>query len=111
MVKCYFCYKADTESYWEYYCESCIKIKQFCKLIGSDKLCKSLQFKVNDEKLKKLTDEEMAEEKEEEEPAEAPELKDRHKGVKGLDPEATAEKVKSGPQKTRKSLRLDPKGQ
>ena len=51
MVKCYFCYKNDTPSYWQYYCESCMKVKQFCKLIGSEKLCKSLQFKIKDSEL------------------------------------------------------------
>ena len=38
MVKCYFCLKTETESYWSYYCKYCIKIKQFCKAFGSEKI-------------------------------------------------------------------------
>jgi len=81
MVKCYFCYRNETTSYWDYYCESCTKVKQFCKLIGSEKLCKSLQFKINDEKLGTLSNSVLEEE------------------------------AKSDPQKPRKSPRLNQNNQ
>ena len=94
MTKCYFCYKNECPSYWDYYCESCVKIKQFCKLIGSEKLCKSLQFKINDEKLKKFTDAEMQTDPIEDDP---------NVGYAESDPAAV---VKSAHQKPRKSPRL-----
>ena len=113
MTKCYFCYSASTDSYWDYYCDNCIKIKQFCKLIGSEKLCRSLQFKINDEKLKKLTDKELGTTDIEDIVPEK--VKPRHKGVKGLDPEVEeCEKekiVKSGLQTPKRSLRSSPKSQ
>ena len=57
MVKCYFCLKTETESYWSYYCKDCIKIKQFCKAFGSEKLVKSIHFKINEDTLNKIINE------------------------------------------------------
>ena len=65
MVKCVFCSKNDTISYWDYYCDSCTKVKQFCKLIGSEKLCKSLQFKIKDSELQSTLDSKENEEEKE----------------------------------------------
>ncbi len=97
MVKCYWCNRNDTDSYWNYYCDTCVKVKNFCKLIGSEKLVKSLQFKINDEKLEILTNKELHG---------AVTEKERHKGVPGLDPDAEPTTPKSDPQKPRKSPRL-----
>ena len=47
MVVCYFCCKHETESYWSYYCSSCIKIKSFCKLVSPERLVDSFQFQLN----------------------------------------------------------------
>jgi hypothetical protein len=51
MGLCVFCRKEQTESYWEYYCEYCNKVKSLIRLVGGEKLTRSIQFKVIKEKL------------------------------------------------------------
>jgi hypothetical protein len=58
MGVCVFCRKENTESYWSYYCKYCDSVKSLVRLVGSEKLTRSIQFKVIKEKL----DGELAEE-------------------------------------------------
>ena len=95
MVKCVFCSKNDTISYWDYYCDSCTKVKQFCKLIGSEKLCKSLQFKIKDSELQSTLDSKENEE----------EITQKNETKSEETEEKTEEKTKFDPQMPRKSHR------
>lgn len=58
MGLCYFCRKEQTETYWEYYCKYCNSVKSLVRLVGSEKLTRSIQFKVIKEKLDGIVDEE-----------------------------------------------------
>ena len=51
MVVCYFCCKNETDSYWSYYCSSCIKIKSFCKLVSPERLVESFRFQLNEKQI------------------------------------------------------------
>ena len=51
MGLCYFCRKEQTESYWSYYCKYCDSVKSLVRLVGSEKLTRSIEFKVIKEKL------------------------------------------------------------
>ena len=59
MGRCHFCLREDTESFWDYYCKDCTRVKAFCKLVGSDKLVKSLQFNVNKDKMRVVLNEDV----------------------------------------------------
>ena len=52
MGRCCFCCINETSSYWDYYCGNCTRVKSFCKLVGSDKLVKALQFNINKDKMR-----------------------------------------------------------